>query len=99
MPAGVQVGPTYYTIHCDELALLALRGLLGQAHEREQSIEIDPHQGPDMLAETLFHEVLHCVLFPVGLDDHVDEKVVRVICSSLFDTMRRNPALMEALLK
>lgn len=65
---------------------------------------MDPNQGPDQLAATLLHEVLHAVWSTVGLShanlaevEDREETVVAALEPLLLDVLRRNPKLVRYL--
>lgn len=102
-PATVQVGPYLFEIIFDEnevnrQAVKDKRTLYGQMEPKEQRIYLDPTQGPDMLADTLLHELMHAALIPLDLDEDLEERAVSVAATSLLDTLRRNPKLVTFLL-
>lgn len=104
MPKSVQVGSVRYAVQCDETAGLQAKvneqttACLGSADHPAQLIRIDPNQGPDQLADTLLHEVMHAVFAFVGLHESPlakhEERIVAALTPTLLDTLRRNPDLV-----
>jgi hypothetical protein len=61
----------------------------------KQAIYIDQHQAPGMMAETLFHEMLHAIWGVVGgWSSEIDEeRVVSMMSATILDTLKRNEDL------
>lgn len=105
-PAHIQVGPIRYQVKTDKQAVdkeCREQGsdAVGFCTEHKQLILLDPDQGPDSMAETLLHEVLHAVVVLVGLSNEWkesrEERVVRRLAPALLDLIRRNPKLVAYL--
>ena len=60
-----------------------------------QIIYLDQNQAPGMMAETLFHEMLHAVWGVVGgwSCDIDEERVVSMMSATILDTLKRNEDL------
>jgi hypothetical protein len=103
LPEFVQVGPIKYrmdtsqeTLNKSKIASGATT-LRGEIVYREQLIVIDPNQGPDSMAETVMHEVLHACVWNTG-DTTGQEQLVSATATILLDTLRRNPDLVAFLM-
>lgn len=61
----------------------------------KQTIYIDKNQASGMMAETLFHEMLHAVWGVVGgwSSDIDEERVVSMMSATILDTLKRNENL------
>lgn len=103
LPTSVEVGPFRYevSIDPDELAHTCRSehaDLMGHTNHRHLRIVLDVSLAPDMLAETLMHEVLHAVFEVNGLSDEWgaerEEAVVRRTSPMLVEVLRRNPELV-----
>lgn len=82
----------------------ATHSTIGQTNLNLQTItirgpeDLSPHQA----ADTLLHEVLHCVVYLFNLNPYInedaDEDFVHAMAPALLHTLRENPALVEALM-
>jgi len=107
LPSEVVVGPFTYAVLSDELAAAKAKAdsesidNVGLHDSAKQTITVDPAQGPDSLASTVLHEVLHAIWYGVGLQEsdakEQEERVVSAITHPLLDTLRRNPDLVKYL--
>lgn len=106
VPKSVQIGPYTYEIildskKLDEIKLKENDGdLCGYVNHKKQKITIDPKQGPDMLADTLLHEMFHAILSSGFPDEELsnEERIVGVLATTTLDTLRRNPKVTEFIL-
>lgn len=75
--------------------------LSGRLRLEENSIIVSSAQSGVYLADTLLHEVLHAVWAVAGgwSWDIDEERVVYSMSTVLLDTLRRNPVLVEFLVK
>ncbi len=100
-PARIQIGPTRYDVLYDRKVLESTvddcKGVTSTEHQR---ITIDPDRGPDAVARTLLHEVLHgCWALAGNRADKVPEEIaIRTLTLPLLDTLRRNPDLVRCLM-
>lgn len=102
-PKVIHVGPIRYAVVFAEHAIAVVeRGdadrLYAHHDPRKQQITVDPDQGPDQLADSLLHEVLHACVAVTGIDETLGDKeetVVRSLSTCLLDVIRRNPRLVE----
>jgi hypothetical protein len=107
LPKTVQVGPFTYSVSDSEVDALRSKvdeenaHNVGRSDHSKQTITIDPSQGDDQKADTLLHEVLHAVWAATGLYQTPaakhEEVIVTTLSTTLLDTLRRNPALVSAL--
>lgn len=107
LPASIQIGPYLVTVTrgqaaIDRQSITSGSRLAGHFDPEAQRITLDPALGPDMLAETLLHEVMHgvseAVGKPLGTDGEDEERMIRALAPVLLDTLRRNPSLAAFLL-
>lgn len=104
LPDRIKVGPFDIDVVLDQAAIdrkgvESHEDLLGRFEARELTILLAPGQAPQMLAETLMHEVLHACSAAAGnpLDHGAEEALVSAISPQLFGVLRANPALLEFL--
>jgi len=67
---------------------------------KDQTIYLANGQGPDVIADTLLHEVLHGLWSVVGgwaFNEIEEEKLVSMLTGTLLDTFRRNKELTRYL--
>lgn len=101
-PKQITVGPVRYRVlFCEFEIARAERGdadrLYAHHDPRKQQITVDPDQGPDQLADSLLHEVLHACVAVTGLDETLgdrEESVVRSLSTCLLQVLRENPRLV-----
>ena len=107
IPDSIQIGPYRFRVEATQSAIDRQRvesgrqNRVGQLDIRHALIHVDPTLQPDVLADTLLHEVLHGVWAAVGLPEEKleAEQVVGALTPLLLDTLRRNPALVDYLLE
>ncbi len=107
LPEHVQIGPYRYRIVADEHAINRERvkynhvRRIGEMNYATMTITIDPDMAPDALCDTLLHEVLHCINVANGLPEEnlTEEHVVETMSAGVLDFLRRNPELLEFLLR
>ena len=63
--------------------------LLGQTVLKKGKIKILPDMHRDFTAETLLHEVIHCIDYSTNLD--LTEEQVLVLAPALQEVLRNNP--------
>lgn len=95
-PRTVKVGPHTYELRCDKRARadLAKKHLVGEADTSALVIRLDDRLAESALAETLLHEVLHCIWDQTPLrvmDDDLEESIVSAFAPPLLDVLRSNP--------
>ncbi len=101
----VKVGPhNYEVIESLEAILKANRveqcSVLGVTDSSQQTITIDPSQGPSSYRVTLFHELGHAVCDLLGLtwDEDEEESFVAKFMPMVLMVLRDNPLLVSVLL-
>lgn len=107
-PGTVLVAPYEYTINTDQETWDRLKANVPKAHDmwghtdhQKMAIAVEPGMGYDALADTVLHEVLHCVLAQgQGLQhlssvDDVEEYVIERMVPRLLGVLRDNPRLVD----
>lgn len=105
VPKTIDVGPYRYRVVVDGDAIARVSvadgapALAGHHDPAAQVITIDPALGPDAMAETLLHEVLHASLeqVPNDLTTAEEEGLVLGLGFVVLDVLRKNPALVTFL--
>ena len=70
----------------------------GEVDHVEQTILISRNLKLQRKAETIIHEVLHCLLFAMGESDlHDNEAFVNMLSAALTQVLRDNPELLAFL--
>lgn len=100
MPKKLKIGPYKYSVSKSNLNEHVLDGegkTYGITHVMEQTMVLAEGQGPDMLAESLLHEVLHicCQAAGLGLELENEESIVSSIAPVLLEAIRNNPDMVE----
>lgn len=107
-PKKVQVGPYRLDILVNQILLDVVNAAtgdgvtgVGRCDIEQGRLIISPKLGPDAMAETVLHEIVHAINYASGLNDElgadVEEKVTRMIATPLLDVLRRNPGLVRYL--
>lgn len=89
----VKIGPIEYTVK--ENARFPQDNLAGQIRYLEQVIEIQPGMGKAVTKVTLWHEMIHGILFAGGYREQ-DEQMVDVLAYGIVKLLQDNPELIEA---
>jgi hypothetical protein len=89
---AIKIGGIRYTVLADNRLIDSLRS--GEMRHMRAEIAVLPDATPELLPQTLWHEVLHGVLLHAGIKDH-DETQIDVIAYGIVQVLRDNPALVE----
>lgn len=95
---------TIKVLGCDydllEVDLVSRDGFVfGEVDHVDQIIKIDAGLKPQRKAETIMHEVLHCLFHALGENEaHDDERLVRALSCGLVQVLRDNPELTSLFL-
>jgi hypothetical protein len=95
IPRYLKVGPFNYTVELhdgywnkDDIRVY------GEVDERSATIHLDVDASPEVIRDSIVHEVIHAILL---MYDRDDEDLVRLLAPMLLQIMRDNPKLMLAL--
>jgi len=89
----VQIGPiTYDVVEVSELTGAGPSSLCGDLDTMKCRIRINADMAPAAKRVTLWHEIVHGILFAAGITDH-DEVLVDALGHGLTQVLRDNPAL------
>jgi hypothetical protein len=95
IPRHLKVGPFNYTVELhdgywnkDDIRVY------GEVDERTCTINLDVDASPEVVRDSIVHEVIHAILL---MYDRDDEDLVRLLAPMLLQVMRDNPRLMLAL--
>jgi hypothetical protein len=95
IPRYLKVGPFNYTVELhdgywnkDDIRVY------GEVDERGATIHLDVDASPEVIRDSIVHEVIHAILL---MYDRDDEDLVRLLAPMLLQIMRDNPKLMLAL--
>jgi hypothetical protein len=95
IPGYLKVGPFNYTVELHEgYWNKDDERVYGEVDERNCTINLDIDASPEMVRDSIVHEVLHAMLLMYDKDD---EELVRLLAPMLLQVMRDNPKLMLAL--
>lgn len=88
IPSQFDLAGMTFTVVSDP-AVKKLAGCCGQTHFDEALIIIDPHQKPDTLGITYYHELVHAILMTMGQNDlNKDESFVDNFASLLWQAQK-----------
>lgn len=90
LPATVKLGPITYTVK--ENIRFPQDSLAGQIRYLEQVIEIQPNMGDAITEVTLWHEMLHGILFAGGFREQ-DEHMLDVLAHGIVLLLHNNEFL------
>ena len=95
IPRYLKIGPFNYTIELhegywnkDDIRVY------GEVDERSATINLDVVASPEVVRDSILHEILHAILLMYDKDD---EDLVRLLAPMLLQVMRDNPKLVLAL--
>ena len=92
-PVQIQIGPiAYEVVEVAELAGAGPSSLCGDIDTMRCHIRINADMAAPTKRVTLWHEVLHGILFAAGLSDH-DEQLVDALAHGIVQVLRDNPEL------
>ena len=101
-PKSVRVGPHVYKVLKDDRTAQALRdeSKYGITKVDRLEIHLDPNVAHTQVADTLLHEILHCIWDQSGLreDQSLEESVICSITTELLNVLRSNPKVTKFLL-
>lgn len=70
---------------------------LGSWDLRNATIKYDASAAPQVVRETILHELLHMLLEHTNVDSEVHEEIIRALSPLLLAVIRSNPRLLEYL--
>ena len=95
IPGYLRIGPFNYTVELhdgywnkDDVRVY------GEVDERAATINLDVDASPEVIRDSIVHEIIHAILMMYDKDD---EDLVRVLAPMLLQVIRDNPRLMLAL--
>lgn len=103
MPKSVKVGPYTYAVSTDEAAIRKFEHEkqsrhAGHTSHSELAIHVDPHNAAGYQRDTLWHEVLHCIVNVVNLQPKLsEEEIICTISHMTLAVLRDNPDLVAYL--
>lgn len=103
VPGSLLLGAHVYEVRADKDTARLLRDedSRGDSRPDQLIIRIDADRPHTAVAETLWHEAMHCAWnhtgLNLGLEEDDEEKIVTAISPLLFELLRRNPDLVAYL--
>ena len=103
-PKHVTVGPFRYRLVLDRAAIDRISAGEGERHQGLSDtdrlvVTVDPDLHPQIVRETVFHELLHCCFALIGASDCLsheqEESVVRRLAPVLYGALRANEGLVS----
>lgn len=95
LPERVQIGPTTYQVAVVEELADGSAELYGDIDYGKCRIRITAESDAQKQRVTLWHEVLHAILYQAGMTDH-DEQVIDALAYGITQALRENEALHHA---
>jgi predicted metal-dependent peptidase len=92
MLRAIKIGGIRYAVIADNRLIDSLRS--GEMRHMRAEIAVLPDATPELLPQTLWHEVLHAVLLHAGIKDH-DETQIDVIAYGIVQVLRDNPVFTQ----
>jgi len=91
----------YQTYDIKACGDLADRGEMGVTYKNRQLIEYSPNLQPRELADTLIHEILHCIChsYIPDVQRADEEEVVTMLAHGLTQVLRDNPKVFPEISK
>lgn len=97
LPDKIKIGPHVYTVKYEK-GFAGNHNAIGQSRHTSLEIVIDPDQAASQLADTIIHEVLHCINRQIGFTEkeHDAEEVsINALATMLLSVSRENKELMK----
>lgn len=94
LPESVKIGLITYKIKRD--TDLPLEGRMGSVHLLKSEISIAPDLSPDIELMTLWHEMIHAILFQGGHKGEHDEQMIDLIAHGVLLALNDNVSLTMA---
>lgn len=98
IPEQIKVGPFRFRVLADSAEAVKMKVESGQAerigetHRHRLTIVVDPGLAPDMIAESLLHEVMHAVFTVIPTNEKLtEERFIQLIAPTLLGVLRENP--------
>jgi hypothetical protein len=92
MLKAIKIGGIRYAVIADNRLIDSLRS--GEMRHMRAEIAVLPDATPELLPQTLWHEVLHAVLLHAGERQH-DETVLDVLAYGIVQVLRDNPVFAQ----
>lgn len=90
-PKTIKIGPYRYTIEPMSSDAIELSGLLGAAHSVSSRIIVSDGQSPEMLADTVLHEIIHAINHSRDVGDgETEERFTSQAATGLCEFWQRN---------
>ncbi len=91
----IQLGPLpYAVVEVERLYSADHKPLMGEIDYSQCCISLAAEQAGVMKPITLWHELIHGMLFGAGLTNH-DEQVIDAVAHGIVDALRQNPQLRD----
>lgn len=100
-PSNIKINEKNYKVISRSKSWGASRDAAGQITYHKQLIEITKGQNPSDYLDTVIHEVMHGIIeeYGVSMDRRREEKFVTQISNNLTDVLKKNPKLLEWIIK
>lgn len=90
----IKIGPVLYQVlYVPELASAEHGALCGDFNAAKARIRINADDDPQVQIVTLWHELLHGLLYTAGIREH-DEQVIDALAHGLIQLLTENPEII-----
>lgn len=97
LPETIKIGPHTYTVKYEK-EFAGNHNALAQSRHKSLEIVVDPDQAATQLADTIIHEILHCINRQIEFTEKgqdVEEKAINALATMLLNVSRENKELMK----
>ena len=95
LPKKVKIAYRWYKV--EELGAVDAQSLHGDTNSTKGVIRLFTEQEPQIVINTLLHEIIHAVLQEYGLERYDKEHLVCTLSNGLCQVLRDNPEVLKLL--
>ena len=100
IPSQVKVGPYNYRINSRDMEWFRVHNIHGRVHNSSLVMDIVNEQSPEMVLDTLIHEILHTVFYVYNVEEEDDEeRTVNTMATGFTAVLVDNPELGKLISK
>lgn len=95
MPSKIKCACFEYTL--SEHGRAEMGDNMGDLNRETKRIRVSSELVGQVKKETLLHELMHVALDEYGVDDEVEERLIRLLSPRMLEIFQRNPKLVEVI--